>query len=377
MAMGTPRQRQRQEDLWYRRDLAEAPGHPFYRRLNEVLEQAGFDEFCETRCRKFYHKKLGRPSLAPGMYFRVMLIGFFEGIESERGIAWRVADSLCLRQFLQIGLDERTPDHVTISRTRRLMDEATHQEVFGCVLRQVARVGLLRGKTIGIDATTLEANGAMKSIVRRDTDECYTEYLKRLAESTGGHAHFRLSSRAECRIDTGALNRNPLAKKVRFRPGLLDPTKLSHDTGSMTILENAQGMGATFSSFLNVFFQAKFVAVGGGPGISVPGSVKLENGVEGSGVGAFWVSTLAPGFVQVTGLCGDQDANVHTGCPAGHLDFFPVLIKEKHLGNAKHVVRQAYSGAVPCPPVPEPSTITLLMTGMGGLLGFKRKRRHD
>jgi transposase len=185
MAMGTRRRRQRQEELWYRRDLAEAPGHPFYRRLNEVLDQAGFDEFCETRCRRFYHEKLGRPSLAPGMYFRVMLIGFFEGIESERGIAWRVADSLCLRQFLQIGLDERTPDHVTISRTRRLMDEATHQEVFGWVLRQVAGAGLLKGKTIGIDATTLEANAAMKSIVRRDTEESYTEYLRRLAEAAG------------------------------------------------------------------------------------------------------------------------------------------------------------------------------------------------
>ena len=185
MAMGTRKRRQRQEELWYRRDLAEAPGHPFYRRLNEVLEQAGFDEFCEVRFRKFYHENLGRPSLAPGMYFRVMLIGFFEGIESERGIAWRVADSLCLRQFLQIGLDERTPDHVTISRTRRLMDEATHQEVFAWVLRQVARAGLLKGKTIGIDATTLEANAAMKSIVRRDTEESYTEYLKRLAEAAG------------------------------------------------------------------------------------------------------------------------------------------------------------------------------------------------
>lgn len=185
MAMGTRRKRQRQEELWYRRDLAEAPGHPFYRRLNEVLDQAGFDEFCEARCHKFYHEKLGRPSLAPGIYFRVMLIGFFEGIDSERGIAWRVADSLCLREFLQIGLDERTPDHVTISRTRRLMDEATHQEVFGWVLRQVARAGLLRGKTVGIDATTLEANAAMKSIVRRDTEESYIEYLKRLAEASG------------------------------------------------------------------------------------------------------------------------------------------------------------------------------------------------
>jgi transposase len=185
MAMGTRRRRQRQEELWYRRDLAEAPGHPFYKKLNEVLDKAGFDEFCEEHCRKFYHEKLGRPSLPPGMYFRVMLIGFFEGLESERGIAWRVADSLCLRQFLQIGLDEHTPDHVTISRTRRLMDEGTHQEVFSWVLKQVARAGLLRGKTIGIDATTLEANAAMKSIDRRDTEESYIEYLKRLAEAAG------------------------------------------------------------------------------------------------------------------------------------------------------------------------------------------------
>src|ERR1700693_540374 len=185
MAMGTRRQRQRQEVLWYRRDLAEAPGHPFYRRLNEVLDQAAFDEFCEARCREFYHEKLGRPSLAPGIYFRVMLIGFFEGIESERGIAWRVADSLSLRGFLRMGLAGGTPDHVTISRTRRLLDEATHQEVFGWVLRQVTQAGLLKGKTIGIDATTLEANAAMKSIVRRDTQESYTDYLKRLAEAEG------------------------------------------------------------------------------------------------------------------------------------------------------------------------------------------------
>src|SRR5207249_3063066 len=185
MAMGTRRQRQRQEELWYRGDLAEAPGHPFYGRLNELLDQAGFDEFCEARCQKFYHEKLGRPSLAPGIYFRVMLIGFFEGIESERGIAWRVADSLCLREFLRIGLDEPTADHVTISRTRRLLDEATHQEIFGWVLRQVTRAGLLKGKTIGIDSTTLEANAAMKSIVRRDTQESYTGYLQRLAQAEG------------------------------------------------------------------------------------------------------------------------------------------------------------------------------------------------
>lgn len=125
MAMGRKRGRQRQEELFYAGEQAEAPGHPFYEQLNRVLERAGFDEHCEQECAKFYHTKLGRPSLAPGVYFRALLIGFFEGIGSERGIAWRVADSLSLRRFLKYGLNEATPDHVTISRTRRLIDEGS------------------------------------------------------------------------------------------------------------------------------------------------------------------------------------------------------------------------------------------------------------
>jgi transposase len=185
MAMGTKRARQKQEEMFYASERMEAPGHPFYQRLNLVLNEAGFDAFCEERCREFYHQKLGRPSLAPGVYFRLLLIGFFEGIDSERGIGWRVADSLSLRRFLNYGLDEATPDHVTISRTRRLLDEATHQAVFTFVLTEVARRGLLKGKTIGIDATTLEANAAMRSIVRRDTGESYMEYLRRLVAEAG------------------------------------------------------------------------------------------------------------------------------------------------------------------------------------------------
>src|SRR5215475_5753449 len=185
MAMGTRKKRQRQENLWYGGELATAPGHPFYTRLNEVLDAAGFDSFCETQCASFYHHKLGRPSLPPGQYFRVMTIGFFEGLDSERGIAWRIADSLTLRQFLSIGLDESTPDHVTISRTRRLIDAEIHQRIFSWVLEQLAVAGLIKGKTIGVDSTTLEANAAMKSIVRRDTGESYMEYLKRLAEAEG------------------------------------------------------------------------------------------------------------------------------------------------------------------------------------------------
>jgi transposase len=165
--------------------LPAAPGHPFYKRLNEVLDKAGFDRFCEANCAEFYHEKLGRPSLAPGLCFRIMMIGFFEGLDSERGIAWRLADSLTLRQFLSIGLDENTPDHVTISRTRRLIDDETHQRIFTWVLERLAQGGLIKGKTIGVDSTTLEANAAMKSIVRRDTGESYGAYLKRLAEAEG------------------------------------------------------------------------------------------------------------------------------------------------------------------------------------------------
>src|SRR5271167_3475420 len=185
MAMGTRKKRQRQEELWYGGELPTAPGHPFYKRLNEVLDNAQFDTFCETTCAKFYHQKLGRPSLPPGQYFRVMMIGFFEGLDSERGIAWRLGDSLTLRQFLSIGLDEKTPDHVTISRTRRLIDGETHQNIFTWVLERLAQSGLIKGKTIGVDSTTLEANAAMKSIVRRDTGESYMTYLKRLAEAEG------------------------------------------------------------------------------------------------------------------------------------------------------------------------------------------------
>src|SRR6202163_2916955 len=185
MAMGTKQARQKQEDLFYASERTETPGHPFYEQLNRVLDEAKFDRFCEEQCRRFYHTKLGRPSMSPGVYFRLLLIGFFEGIGSERGISWRVADSLSLRRFLNYGLGEATPDHVTISRTRRLLDEETHQTVFTFVLREVARRGMLQGKTIGIDATTLEANAAMRSIVRRDTGESYMEYLRRLASEAG------------------------------------------------------------------------------------------------------------------------------------------------------------------------------------------------
>ena len=128
---------------------------------------------------------MGRPSLAPGRYFRLLLIGYFEGIDSERGMAWRANDSLALRRFLRVGLEESVPDHSTISRTRRLIDLETHREVFVWVLRVLAEKGLLKGETLGIDATTLEANAARRSIVRRDTGEGYQEFRQRLAKESG------------------------------------------------------------------------------------------------------------------------------------------------------------------------------------------------
>jgi transposase len=129
MAMG--RRRHRQRGLWIETgQLARGPGHPFYQRLNELLGKGGFDGFAEGACQKFYAEVMGRPSLSPGVYFRLLLIGYFEGIDSERGIAWRVADSLALREFLGYELSQATPDHSTISRTRRLIDQETHEEVF-------------------------------------------------------------------------------------------------------------------------------------------------------------------------------------------------------------------------------------------------------
>src|SRR5271165_5212533 len=186
MAMGTRKQREKQEDIWIAHtELASAPGHPFYQRLNELLEAERFDEFVEDRCAKFYAAKYGRPGLAPGIYFRSLLIGYFEGIDSERGIAWRLADSLALRQFVRIGLTEQTPDHSTISRTRRLIDLETHRAVFSWVLGLLADRGLIQGKRVGIDATTLEASAAIRSIVRRDTGESYEEFLTGLAKASG------------------------------------------------------------------------------------------------------------------------------------------------------------------------------------------------
>ena len=164
--MGSTRDDGSQQSIWVATtDLPQSTGHPFYERLNRILEAAGFDAFVEGLCAPFY-ATMGRPSLSPGRYFRLLLIGYFEGLGSERAIAWRAADSLSLRAFLHLATPVAPPDHSTISRTRRLFSVETHQAVFTWVLQQLAETGLVGGKTLGIDATMLEANAAMRSIVR-------------------------------------------------------------------------------------------------------------------------------------------------------------------------------------------------------------------
>jgi transposase len=183
MAMG--KRGDEQEPLFVTHQQLRSSSHPYYTVVNKILREAGFDKYAEGLCARFYARKVGRPGLAPGVYFRCLLLGYFEGIDSERGIAWRAADSLSLRDFLGVPASKLTPDHSTISRTRRLVDLETHHAVFTWVLGVLDGAGLIKGRTIGVDATTLEANAAMRSIVRRDDGRSYTEFLTDLAESSG------------------------------------------------------------------------------------------------------------------------------------------------------------------------------------------------
>jgi transposase len=184
MALG--RQRERQDELlvsWA--EMPRSPGHAFYDQLQAVLIAAGFDEFVETWCAVNYAPRLGRPSLPPGRYFRMLLIGYFEGIDSERGLEWRCADSLSLRDFLRLGERERVPDHSWLSRTRSRLSLEVHDQVFSWVLGRLAEHGLIKGERIGVDASTIEANAALRTIIRRDSGEGYREMLTRMAQESG------------------------------------------------------------------------------------------------------------------------------------------------------------------------------------------------
>lgn len=186
--MGMRRRKEsRDQELWIATDkLAGAPGHVFYRKLNQLLAEHGFDRFVEELCLPFYEPTgSGRPSIPPGVYFRMLFVGYFEGLDSQRGIAWRCADSRSLSEFLGYGPTEETPDHSTLTRIRQRLPQAIHDQVFGWVLGLAAQKKLLCGKTVAVDSTTLEANAAMKSIVRKDTGENYQAYLTKLAKEAG------------------------------------------------------------------------------------------------------------------------------------------------------------------------------------------------
>lgn len=184
MAMGK-RSSQSQESLFVvTAELPSTAGHPFYEKLNVALRAIEFDGRIEQTCKPFYDDQ-GRPSIPPGVYFRMLLVGYFEGIDSERGIAWRVADSSSLRAFLGYALTDSTPDHSSLSRIRQRLDGEVHAKTFHMVLQAMFKAGMVKGKTVGIDATTLEANAAMRSIVRRDTGQSYNEYLEDLARQSG------------------------------------------------------------------------------------------------------------------------------------------------------------------------------------------------
>jgi transposase len=184
MALG--KRRDEQQEMWVATtSLPKSQGHVFYRKLNEVFAEAGFDRMAEDLCRPYYHERIGRPSIPPGVYFRMLLVGYFEGLGSQRGIAWRCADSLSLREFLGVPLVEDTPDHSSLTRVRDRLPLEVHVAVFDWALRLVAEKGLMPGKTVAIDSTFLEANAAMKSIVRRDTGEDWNDYLRRLLQEQG------------------------------------------------------------------------------------------------------------------------------------------------------------------------------------------------
>ena len=184
MALG--RRGERAQAMWVAAtSLPRSAGHPFYTRVNALLAEAEFDRFAEAQCAPHYAETHGRPSIPPGIYFRMLLVGYFEGIDAQRGIAWRCSDSLALREFLGLGVTDRVPDHSSLTVTRQRLPLAVHEAVFARILELAATKGLLRGKTVAVDATTLEANAAMKSIVRRDTGESWRQYIRRLATEDG------------------------------------------------------------------------------------------------------------------------------------------------------------------------------------------------
>src|SRR3982751_5013762 len=292
MALG--RQGARQADLmigWA--ELPRSPGHAFYDRLQAVLIAAGFDRFAEGECAPYYARKRGRPSLPPGRYFRMHLVGYFEGIDSERGLEWRCADSLSLREFLRLGTTEPVPDHSWLSKTRSRLPLEVHTEIFTWVLRRLAEHGLVKGDRIGVDASTMEANAALRAIVRRADGEGYRAMLERLAAESGvatpaGEDLIRLDrkrkgkrlSNAEWASPTDPEARIAKLKDGRTRLAYKPEHAVALDTGAIVAAEGHaadQGDTATLPGTLAAA-EANLAAVGAAPAPEAPSELVADKG---------------------------------------------------------------------------------------------------
>lgn len=243
------RPKESQGEMWIATSDLSSPGHPFYQRLNQVLAEAGFDRHVEDSFAPFYSEGQGRPSIPPGTYVRMLLVGYFEGIDSERGIAWRCADSLSLRSFLGLSLSDPVPDHSSLSRIRSRIGVEVHQGVFTFVLKVLTERGLVRGRTIGVDATTLEANAAMRTIVRREDGATYDEYLTKLAKASGVETPTRADlARVDKKRPKKGSNddwkhpHDPDARIVKMKDGR---THLAHKAEHAVDLDSGAVLGVT------------------------------------------------------------------------------------------------------------------------------------
>ena len=280
-------------------ELPRSPGHVFYDRLQAVLGESGFDAFAERLCQPFYASRMGAPSLPPGRYFRMHLVGYFEGIASERGLEWRCADSLSLRDFLGLGLDQRVPDHSWLSRTRARLPLEVHERVFAWVLERLAERGLIKGERIGVDASTMEANAAMRSIRRRDTGESYREMLRRMATESGIETPTTAELQQFDRTRKGKRTSNaewasgtdPEAKIARMKDGRTHLAyKPEHavdlDTGAVVAAEihpADQGDTTTLSGTLEAAAEG-LDAAGSAPDADAPASLVADKGYHSRAV---------------------------------------------------------------------------------------------
>jgi transposase len=311
-------------------ELPRSPGHAFYDRLQAILVEAGFDGFAEARCASYYAAgKRGRPSLPPGRYFRMHLVGYFEGIDSERGLEWRCSDSLSLREFLRLGTTEPVPDHSWLSKTRSRLPLEVHEAAFAWVLQRLAEHGLIKGERIGVDASTMEANAALRAIVRRDTGEGYRAMLERLARASGiatptAEDLIRLDRKRKGKRLSNAEWTSPTDPEARIAKLKDGRTRLAHkpehavdlDTGAIVAAEihaADRGDAATLPETLEVA-EANLTAAGAAPTPEGPAELVADKGYHSrDGLkeleGSAWKSRIAERKVRgVHRWHGDEDA---------------------------------------------------------------------